>query len=250
MILPLALGMLLMPGLYRSRISACGSVRAALASDRFAPLLLTFPAPILWSLIDFQSYADAYVLLPYAALAFAWGLDIVVRALRESAIDPRLSRLLPLGVCAALLLTSAVDLRVERKRASSLRGQRRMAAQLAKNLPKDVKLLAIGAPELLALLHRENRNRYGFIIRGIDRLIDAETEGGFAGWVARLEADAPEVVAFGQTWGDHVGHLEAWLDRHYQPSNAYSFGFDILIRKDGPPESHTVLRARSRGSRD
>jgi hypothetical protein len=37
---------------------------------RFAPIVLSFPAPVLWSLRDFQLADDFYVFLPYAAIGF------------------------------------------------------------------------------------------------------------------------------------------------------------------------------------
>jgi len=45
---------------------------------RFAPIILSFPAPVLWSLRDFQLADDFYVFLPYVAVGFGAFLALVV----------------------------------------------------------------------------------------------------------------------------------------------------------------------------
>src|SRR5215207_8622345 len=61
---------------------------------RFAPIVLSFPAPVLWSLRDFQLADDFYVFLPYAAIGFG--------ALLALAID----RAKPAQLLAMLLSTA------------------------------------------------------------------------------------------------------------------------------------------------
>ena len=37
-----------------------------------AAFLLSFLAPVIWSVLDFQGYPDFFVFLPYFAISFAW----------------------------------------------------------------------------------------------------------------------------------------------------------------------------------
>lgn len=67
---------------------------------RFLPILLSFPAPVLWSLRDFQLADDFYVFLPYAAIGFGGFLAAAIRR----ADNPRVLA----ALLSAILLTIAL----------------------------------------------------------------------------------------------------------------------------------------------
>jgi hypothetical protein len=68
---------------------------------RFAPIVLSFPAPILWSLRDFQLADDFYVFLPYVAVGF--GAFLVLAIHHTKAVQ-----LLAVLLCAILILAPAL----------------------------------------------------------------------------------------------------------------------------------------------
>src|SRR5215211_2796080 len=79
--------------------------RDLLVQDAFAPILLSLPALVLWSLIDFENYKDFFVFLPYAAIGFGKFLDLAVRQIQRSegvAFPGGARRVLIVGVCVFL----------------------------------------------------------------------------------------------------------------------------------------------------
>ncbi len=194
---------------------------------RFAPILLTFPAPVLWSLRDFQLADDFYVFLPYAAIGFGAFLAPVVRRART----PQLVAVLFSAVLLTIALANTLDL-FSAGPAYKLQGttvdlpqQRAGASEIEDRFGEDVKLVSMNSPQALVLLHRENPNPYIWVTAGVDRQIEAKTPGGFEGWLQELEAYDPDVITFfgeGQSLlpSHHLTdanyrELETWLDPRY-----------------------------------
>ncbi len=193
---------------------------------RFAPILLSFPGPLLFSLRDFQLADDFYVFLPYVAIGFGAFLAIAV----ERAKTPRLVAVL-LG---AVLLTVAVSNTFDAVNAGpayaltgttiGLQQQREGVAKIEDTLGEDARLASINSPQVLVLLHRKNPNPYLWITAGVDQEIDAETPGGFEGWLRELEADTDAISFFGEgqsllpsahLTSEHSEELNRWLSTRY-----------------------------------
>ena len=190
----IALGFAAMAGWYAWRARANGTgLRGALTRDRFAGVLITFPFPILWSMVDFQSYPDFFVFLPYVTLGFAWllhaGLEEVGRKLgfEDGARIP---------VCAgvAAVLACAFFAHGHIHPAGNLARQRSDAALLEQRFGEDARTVSIGVPQAMVLLGRRNPTSYGFLVRGVDQHLAANTLGGFEGWLAGLAATSPDLV--------------------------------------------------------
>jgi hypothetical protein len=167
---------------------------------RFAPILLSLPAPVLWSLDDFQLSDDFFVFLPYAAVGFGAFLDIAIRR----AEAPRLVTALLSAVLLAVALGNTLDW-VSADAAYALKStditlsqQRQGALEIEERLGEDVKLASINSPQVLVLLHRVNPNPYLFITAGVDREIEAKTHGGFEGWLRGLESSTDAIAFFGE----------------------------------------------------
>lgn len=196
-------------------------------NNLFVPILLSFLAPYAWSLLDFQSYPDFFVLLPYAAIGFGWILHGAIRLMEGSEpTKDALQKSIFIGLCMILFAAAWFSIRFSRE--NGLDKQRQVAMQIESRYGRDVKLVSIGVPQLLVLLQRTNPNRYVFIDRGIDNHIHANTPGGFAGWLNQLEAYAPLLIAFGNTRGQHRAELVAWLDARYHPEE-YE-GWTLYVR--------------------
>ncbi|AHY45772.1 Hypothetical Protein RradSPS_0489 [Rubrobacter radiotolerans] len=170
------------------------------ARRRFAPLLLSMPLFVLWSLTDFQVAQDFYVFLPYAAVGFGAMLAGVAAALAGSAHAVRWGyggAVVP--VMGSLLLGAAVGgplLDGTARPEPSLKEQRASAEEVRARLGEGARVASINAPQALALLGETNPNPYLFITDGIDRQISAEHPGGFEGWLRDLERHDPDALAF------------------------------------------------------
>jgi hypothetical protein len=215
--IPMFLGFLMVVMMYvwRTRLHE-GSVPRLLSEDRFAALVLSFPVPIIWSVLDFQGLPDLYVLLPYAAMGFGWLLYLALQGLMGiEVIGRNMQTTCFLVLCATLVGSAVAHYRVTAE--DGLVKQRQWAQQVETLLGRDSKLVSIGRPEPLVLLHRSNPNRYLVIAGGVHNLIDANTPGGFEGWLEELEECDPAVIAFGPTRPEPVKErLRSWLRTRYQ----------------------------------
>jgi hypothetical protein len=194
----------------------------------FAPILLSLPGPLLWSLLDFQLTDDFFVFLPYAAIGFGAFLVFVTRGIKT----PRLS----VALLSALLLAVALGNTLEEVNADSayqikgtdvdLNQQREGALEIRDRLGEDARLASIGSPQVLVFLHQKNPNPYLWMTAGVDRRIDARTPGGFEAWIRELEASDPDAISFfgeGQSLfptsnltSEHRRELKSWLYTRYR----------------------------------
>lgn len=163
---------------------------------RFAPILLSLPAPFLWALLDFQLSDDFFVYLPYAAIGFGAFLASVV----SLANNPRLVGPF-LGTILLVVALGNTLSWVNAPAANKILGtdvdmsqQREGALEIEDKFGEEVSLSSINSPQVLVLLHRKNPNPYLFITAGIDKEIEAEWPGGFEGWLKGLETS--EVISF------------------------------------------------------
>lgn len=216
MILPIALGSGMVFYFYFWRRSLHNSLKNMLTKDEFSAILLSFPLFVAWSALDFQNAYDFFVFIPYIAIGFARFMDIAVSGIEEHFEKhghrwaPRLATL---ALCATLIGSAVLDIRFNSE--SGYLEQRDAAIQIERRYGMDIKLAAIGAPEVLVILHRANPTPYVLITTGIDHRIHATTLGGFKGWIMELEAYDPDVIAFGPTHGRHVPKLMRWLNTRY-----------------------------------
>src|ERR671911_118309 len=218
MLIPIVIGLVVILRLYVKRPY----------EHRFVPILLSLPVPVLWSLRDFQLADDFYVFLPYAAIGFG---SFLAAAIRRTHAPPVLTALM-----GTILLTIALANTWSGINAASsnrllgtdidLPTQREGALEIEERFGKDAKLASINSPQILVLLHQENPNPYIWTTAGVDRLIEAKTEGGFEGWLEELEAYDPDAISFfgeGQSLlpsahlsPENVRALDAWLDTRYR----------------------------------
>jgi hypothetical protein len=218
---------------------------------RFAPILLSFPGPILFSLRDFQLADDFYVFLPYVAIGFGTFLALAI----HRAKTPRLVAGLLGAILLAVALANTFD-QFNVSAAKALKGttislsqQREGAEEIEARLGEDARLASINSPQVLVLLQRVNPNPYLWITAGVDQEIAAETPGGFEGWLGELESSDLDAISFfgeGQTLlprthltSVHSRELDNWLNLRY---HAEKIGPWWLFVKN-PPTSGTDRRA-------
>jgi hypothetical protein len=211
MFVPIWLGLGMMPTLLIWRLSRVRyRIGRWLADDRFCALLLTAPLPLAWSLVDFQGYPDFYVFLPYVAVGLAWALAPAYRSLGKTG---RVGQAIALAIVCAILACSAAYTYCQTA-SEDLALQRAWAAEAVARYGGE-RVVSIGVPEALVLLHRTNPNPYLFIVNGIDNRIEANAPGGFEGWLEQLAAVDPDVVFYGPTRGRFAPRLKKWLESRF-----------------------------------
>jgi hypothetical protein len=215
MFIPLLLGFVAICAIFLWRLALHGNrIWSWVSRDHFAGLLLSFTMQFLWSLVDFQGYPDFYVFLPCAALGFGWLLHLSLLGLTENKrITPMIRRIVFVGLCVTLIAGATLNYR--RTASKELELQRAWAQDILSTYGDDVRLVSVGIPQALVLLHKTNPNPYVFIINGIDNRIDATTPGGFDGWLASLERYDPALILYGAPRGRHIPRLDAWLESRY-----------------------------------
>ncbi|MBV9455109.1 MAG: hypothetical protein JOZ19_13485, partial [Rubrobacter sp.] len=191
---------------------------------RVAPILLSFPAPFLWALLDFQLSDDFYVYLPYAAVGFGSFLASMIYYAKAPKFVGALLGVALLGVAIANTLDinpiAAHQLLGTNIRLSQ---QREGALEIENRFGEDEAIASINSPQVLVLLHRKNPNPYLFITAGIDRYIDAKEPGGFEGWLRGLEAynvltffgEGQSLLPGAEATTEHNAELWTWVNAHY-----------------------------------
>ncbi|MCI0487453.1 MAG: DolP-mannose mannosyltransferase [Blastocatellia bacterium] len=214
MAVPIFLAFLALGFMYVWRVRLEGGIRRTVSNDRFAVILLSLPAPLLWSMMDFQGCPDFYVFLPYLAIGFGWLLFLMSKGLVGlEAIGPEAQNFILVMLCLLLIIPAALEYRRNANR--GLIDQRTAARALESEFGSEIRIISISAPELLVLMKRTNPNRYVFIASGVDNYLDARTPGGFDGWLEQLEDYNPDVIALGPATGRFNGRLVEWLKSRY-----------------------------------
>jgi hypothetical protein len=211
--LPIAIGLgaILFAYLRPVAVAGTGGLRAWLGSP-FAPLLVTFPAPVLWSLLDYQDYPDFYPFLAYAAFGFAWACEGAL-----SSIAARWRALASHALTATLVLALTAG-SIALYRSTSERGlvsQRRAAEEVTRILGPQARVASIGVPQVLVLLRARNPSRYVMLDDGTERLIEDTHPGGIQGWLAHMERARPDVVTVAGLGLRRRNEVLRWLQTHY-----------------------------------
>jgi hypothetical protein len=218
---------------------------------RFAPILLSLPAPFLWAFIDFALSEDFFVYLPYVAIGFGAFAAWTIRRTKAPWLIGTLLGMVLLGIAMANTFEEVNAPAAEELLATniSLSEQREGASQIEERFGKDIRIASINSPQVLVLLHRENPNSYLFITAGIDRYIDAKEPGGFEGWLRGLETS--DVISFfgaGQALlpGDeastqHREELLDWLGSRYHIEQVGPWYVFVKDSIDNPDPSQKVV---------
>lgn len=143
-----------------------------------------------WSVRDFNSWPDAFVLLPLAAL----GVGAVTR---------ELVRRLPATAALAVTLTwvvAAVAVAVTfsvTHQSHGLEKQRKAVEAMLAQLPPGASILSIEAAQPLVLSRSTNPTRYQTFSRGLESYVDDTWPGGLAGFAKWVRQERPAVISMG-----------------------------------------------------
>lgn len=149
-------------------------------------------AGLWWITKEYDSWADLFPLLPFAALGLGAGAAVVVRRL-----PPR-----PRWVVAAIAATACLALAVSYSlttRDDTLDLQRAATEAVMAQLPDDATIASVEGPQPLVLTGRTNPTRYQMFRSGLQDYMDDTWPGGLDGFKRDLVADGPDLVSTGET---------------------------------------------------
>ena len=181
-------------------------------------------AGAMWSYRTFNGWADALVLVPYAALGLAGVLALVVRALPR-----RAGTAVAVVACVALLaggLGYALD-----DHEPVLPAQRAEVDAVLDVLP-DATMVSIEAPQPLVLAHRVNPSPHQMFRLGLETYVDDTWPGGLEGYAAWISRNRPTIVAVGG--GARYDWLMPTLDAHYVEIGTTTGWYWYVDRDVGP----------------
>lgn len=206
-----------------------------------APRHAVFIAGVIYfafCMIDIQGPMDLIPLLPFVAIFAAAAMEFIIGRLvaRFAGARPESWRAAlqygAAGLLAVTMLYQAVmGIRRQEQPSPSLRDQDAIVTEIVAQLQPGDKVYVHGLPELLVLGKLTNASKYFFLDRGKDIYLDRVEPGGFVGWLERLKAERPKIIALGRFEGvEHEPDFMAWAAQDYEPR--VNFVFTYYIRKD------------------
>jgi hypothetical protein len=156
-----------------------------------------------WTLLDFDSWVDAFPFLPFAAI----GIGAVI-----AEVERRLPSGVSLAVAGAVVLPATL-LAMHFSAAAAahtLNKQRATVRAVLQNVP-DATIWSIEAPEVLVLARRTNPTRHQLFSEGLQHNLGDTWPGGIKGFVAWNLKRRPDLIVVGRDelrdreWKDRIG---------------------------------------------
>ncbi len=197
--------------------------------------------------VNIQGSGDLIPLLPFiaifSAVAFVWLLDFATSQLQRKSSRLNWSLMNKAGFAvlfAWIFFFKVADVFIYRDDGETLQQQDAEVAEIVSNLRPGDKIFAHGLSQILVLSGLPNASKYFFLDRGKDIYLDRIEPGGFSGWLERLKAERPKVVAIERlkrVWYKDL--FEEWLSRDYEQRETPVFTY--YVRKDeGQPSAGDV----------
>ncbi len=219
----------------RARRSALSPTAATLTA--YGGGLLVF---LLWSLREFDSWADAFPALPLAAI----GVAAVVAAVGDR-VGPRpLAALVAVWAVVATGLSAAwsVD-----HRSDDLDAQRRLTAAILDPLPEGATFYSLEVPQPLVLGQRTSVSRLQTVAAGLDTYIDDTYPGGLPG-LGRSIAAQRTTVLFIHTDEPVPTWLEPVLARDYEEVTGVESLWRTYLHRSLDPEVRREIERAARAA--
>lgn len=189
-------------------------------------------------MIDIQGSVDLIPLLPFVAILAAVSMDLLIEKLcqlytriRSENQSAMIARLVTTVLIGTMLYVSATSASQFQHAFPLLKDQDAILAEILAQLQPGDKVFTHGVPELLVLGRLTNASKYFLLDRGKDTYLDVVEPGGFAGWLERLKAERPRIIALGRfTDMGHEKDFRAWAAADYVQRNNPVLPY--YIRKD------------------
>lgn len=206
-----------------------------------APRHAVIIAPLIYfafCTINIQGGVDMIPLLPFvamfAAVAIVWGIDRAVDFLSRTKLGWSRSVLgaSALGaVVSMIMIFSVADVLWIRVSFPTLKDQDAEVAEIISHLAPGDQIYVHGLAEILVLSRMTNADKHFFLDRGKDSYLDRVEPGGFTGWLDRLKAKRPKVVALERMkFVEHKEDFLDWVHADYQEHRGRIFTY--YLRKD------------------
>jgi hypothetical protein len=221
----------------------CGrEVKAAMREGRRlienAPRHAVIIAPIVYlgfCMINLQGAADVIPLLPFVAIlgalgiacALDWAFDLLLRT------KPRPARMAVEAwgfalVLVSILILSVGDAFLLKVDFPTLKDQDGEVAEITSHLQPGDAIYVHGRSEILVLSGLTNADKHFFLDRGKDVYLDRVEPGGFAGWLERLKAKQPKVVAIERTkFVERKDDFDDWVRADYEEYKGRIFTYYV-----------------------
>lgn len=195
-------------------------------------LVVALAGGTIWSYQAFNGWADAFLVLPIAALGFG-------------ALMGQLSRgwaVLPATIVTAICCLASVvatSWQMWDTRSDLLVAQTDAAEAVFSRLPADGTAITSQAPQPLALSGVRNLSRYQLFTNGMDDYIDANWEGGLEGYAEWIVEQEPTVLTVN---GDG---MPPWFRPIVKPEFDYvgrAPGYFVFINKSVDPDTRAEIR--------
>ena len=147
---------------------------------------------ILWTMRDFDSWPDAYPLLPLAAVGTAALLRALTARLRPRAALAVAAAFVLVTGAAAVIDARDADTRLDRQRAS--------VRAMLRTLPEDATIISLEASQPLVLSGRTNPFRHQMFPSSLGAYIDDTWPGGLDGFEQDLLDEEAELIAIRRPW--------------------------------------------------
>ncbi|MGH3362921.1 MAG: hypothetical protein ACRDOM_10735 [Nocardioides sp.] len=182
----------------------------------------------------FDSWPDAFALLPFAAL----GAGTIAHALIRAA-PPRAGRVLGAALCVVTLVLAGLS--AWSNRADRLTEPRAATVAVMGALPEDATVMSVEVPQALVFSGKTNPTRHQIFVSRLKNHIDDRFPGGMPGFVARLRAEPPTVIVTRPSTRNRLW-LEPTLSRGYTEIGDGTAATFYVHRSLG---SATIHRARA-----
>jgi hypothetical protein len=193
-------------------------------------------APVVYfgfCMVNLQGAADVIPLLPFVAIFGAlgivcvldWALDLLLRT------KPRPARRAVEAwgyalVLVSILILSVGDAFLVRVDFPTLKDQDGEVAEITSHLQPGDAIYVHGRLEILVLSGLTNADKHFFLDRGKDVYLDRVEPGGFAGWLERLKAKQPKIVAIERTkFVERKDDFDDWVRADYEEHKGRIFTY-------------------------
>lgn len=208
-----------------ARVLLAGAPRHAII---IAPLVY-----FIFCLVNMQGSADLIPFLPFvgvfAALALVMTTDQVIAFLGKA--RPNLNRMaVQRAVYAGLLVLvfyrGVADVFTLKQGLRSLKDQDEGVAEIMSHMEAGDKIFVHGRTEILVLAGLTNASKYFLLDFGKDAYLNHVEPGGFDGWLNRLKAERPKVVALSRLRQvQHKKEFWDWVNAEYDLREGRVFSY-------------------------
>lgn len=182
--------------------------------------------------VNLQGIQDIFPLLPFVAIFAATAIAAAAAALARAVPGAR-----PGAVLAALGLAVALGHVVPaRAPGAGLDAQRAEVDAIVAHLRPGESILAVGCYPVLALSDAPSASPLTMLDHRKDEFLDEVEPGGFTGWLGRLQAARPGIVAIRRDRALRnsvkMPEMRAWLERDYDPRRGTECDYWLRRRGD------------------